>query len=200
MSLKKDNFTKFDKKIMHFAINLADINKGLTGTNPSVGCVIVKNKNIVSYGVTNINGRPHAEIIALKKNKKNNSGSTIYVTLEPCTHYGKTPPCTNAITRSKIKKVYFSINDLDKRARNKSKKKLLEKNIVAKKGLLSIETNKLYKSYNFIKKNNFPYIIGKIACSSNFYILKNKKFITNEHSRKVSHLLRYKNRVESTVP
>jgi len=193
MSLKKDNFTKFDKKIMHFAINLADANKGLTGTNPSVGCVIVKNKKIVSYGVTNINGTPHAETIALKKNKKNNSGSTIYLTLEPCSHYGKTPPCTNAIARSKIKKVYFSINDLDKRVLNMSKKKLSEKKILSKNGLLSTETKKLYKNYNFIKKNNFPYIVGKIACSSNFYILKNKEFITNEHSRNVSHLLRYKN-------
>ena len=192
MSLKKDNFTKFDKKVMHFAINLADINKGLTNTNPSVGCVIVKNKKIISYGVTNINGTPHAETIALKKNKKNNSGSTMYVTLEPCSHYGKTPPCTNAIVRSKIKKVYFSINDLDKRSLNKSKEKLSKKKIVAKKGLLSIETKKLYKNYNFIKKNNFPYIVGKIACSSNFYILKNKEFITNNHSRNVSHLLRYK--------
>ena len=193
MSLKKDNFNNFDKKIMRFAINLARKNIGLTGTNPSVGCVIVKNKKIVSYGTTNIKGVPHAETIALKKNKKNNSGSTIYVTLEPCSHYGKTPPCTNAIARSKIKKVYFSINDLDKRVLNKSKKKLNKKKIVAKKGLLSIETKKLYKNYNFIKKNNFPYIVGKIACSSNFYILKNKEFITNEHSRNVSQLLRYRN-------
>ena len=193
MSLKKDNFTKFDKKIMHFAINLANINKGLTGTNPSVGCVIVKNKKIASYGATNTNGTPHAETIALKKNKKKNSGATIYVTLEPCSHYGKTPPCTNAIVRSKIKKVYFSINDLDKRVHNKSKEKLNKKKIVAKKGLLSNEAKQLYKNYNYIKINNFPYIVGKIACSSNFYILKNKKFITNEHSRNVSHLLRYKN-------
>ena len=193
MSLKKDNFTNFDKKIMRFAINLAKNNIGLTGTNPSVGCVIVKNKKIVSYGATNINGIPHAETIALKKNKKNNNGSTIYVTLEPCSHYGKTPPCTNAIVRSKIKKVYFSINDLDKRVLNKTKKKLNKKSILTKNGLLSIEAKKLYKNYNFIKGKNFPYIIGKIACSSNFYILKNKQFITNEHSRNVSHLLRYKN-------
>ena len=193
MSLKKDNFTNFDKKIMNLAINLAYINKGLTGINPSVGCVIVKNKKIVSYGVTNINGTPHAETIALNKNKKNNSGSDIYVTLEPCSHYGKTPPCTNAIVRSKIKKVYFSINDLDKRVLNKSKQKLNQKKILTKIGLLSTKTRKLYRNYNFIKKNNLPYIIGKIACSSNFYILKNKKFITNDHSRNVSHLLRYKN-------
>ena len=61
MSLKKDNFNSLDKKYMKLAINLANNNKGLTGTNPSVGCVIVKNNNIISTGVTSLNGRPHAE-------------------------------------------------------------------------------------------------------------------------------------------
>ena len=193
MSLKKDNFTNFDKKIMCFAINLAEKNKGLTGINPSVGCVIVKNNNIISFGTTDLNGTPHAEVIALKKNKKKIIGSTVYTTLEPCSHYGKTPPCTNALISSKVKKVFFSINDIDHRVKNKSKIKLNNKKIFVKKGLLFKESNKLYKSYHFIKKNNFPYITGKIACSSNFYILKNKNHITNEHSRNVSHLLRYKN-------
>jgi len=193
MSLKKGNFTNFDKKIMRFAINLANNHKGLTGTNPSVGCVIVKNKKIISYATTHINGRPHAETIALNKNKKNIKGSSVYITLEPCSHYGKTPPCTKALIESKVKKVFFSINDFDYRVINKSKKKLNKNKIFVKKGLLFNEANKLYKNYNFTKKNNFPYIIGKIACSSNFFILNNKKFITNVHSRKVSHILRYKN-------
>jgi len=193
MSLKKDSYSNFDKKIMRFAIDLANTNKGLTSTNPSVGCVVVKNKKIISYAVTKIGGRPHAEAIALNKNKNKNFGSSLYLTLEPCTHYGKTPPCTNSIIKSKIKKVFFSINDLDQRTKNKSKKILTEKKILVKEGLLEKEANKLYKNYNFIRKNNFPYIIGKIACSSNFFILKNKKFITNEHSRNASHILRYKN-------
>ena len=193
MSLKKDSYSNFDKKIMRFAIDLANTNKGLTSTNPSVGCVVVKNKKIISYAATKIGGRPHAEAIALNKNKNKNFGSSLYLTLEPCTHYGKTPPCTNSIIKSKIKKVFFSINDLDQRTKNKSKKILTEKKILVKEGLLEKEANKLYKNYNFIRKNNFPYIIGKIACSSNFFILKNKKFITNEHSRNASHILRYKN-------
>ena len=84
MSLKKDRFNSFDKNYMRFAINLAINQNGLTGTNPSVGCVIVKNKKIISYGATSLNGRPHAETVALKKCKNNTSKSTIYVTLEPC--------------------------------------------------------------------------------------------------------------------
>ena len=193
MSLKKDSFNSFDKKNMRFAINLAKNRNGLTGTNPSVGCVIVKNKKIISYGVTNINGRPHAETIALNRCKKNSSNSLIYVTLEPCSHHGKTPPCTNAIIKSKAKKVYYSIEDIDIRSFNISKKILNSKKISTKSGLLKSETKKLYKNYEYIRKNEMPYVTGKLACSSNFYILKNNKPITNDHSRKVSHLLRYQN-------
>ena len=193
MSLKKDRINSFDNKFMRFAINLAKNQNGLTGTNPSVGCVIVKNKKIISYGVTNLNGRPHAETIALNKCRTNSSNSLIYVTLEPCSHHGKTPPCTNAIIKSKVKKVYYSIEDSDLRSSNNSKKILNSKKISTKSGLLKNETKKLYKNYNYIRKNKMPYVTGKLACSSNFYILKNNKPITNDHSRKVSHLLRYQN-------
>ena len=179
---------------MRFAINLAKNHNGLTGTNPSVGCVIVKNKKIISYGATSFNGRPHAETIALKKCKNNSSKSSlIYVTLEPCSHYGKTPPCTNAIIKAKVKKVYYCMEDSDLRSFNNSKKVLKKKKISTKSGLMQKEAKKLYKSYDFVRKNKMPYVIGKIACSSNFYILNNKKPITNYHSRKVSHLLRYQN-------
>ena len=70
MSLKKDSFNSIDKKYMKLAINLARNQEGFTGNNPPVGCIIVKNNQIVSYGVTSYNGRPHAETIALNKNKK----------------------------------------------------------------------------------------------------------------------------------
>ena len=193
MLLKKDNFNSTDKKYMKLAINLARNQKGFTGSNPSVGCVIVKNRKIISYGVTNINGRPHAETIALIKNKKKNNGSTMFLTLEPCSHYGKTSPCTNAIIKSKIKKVVYSIEDYDSRTFNKSKKILKSKKINTKSGLLNKEVKNFYKNYNYTKKNKFPYVIGKLACSSNFFILNNNSVITNEHSRKISHLLRSQN-------
>ncbi len=139
---------------MSVKIKLAEKAKdGLTGLNPSVGCIIVKNKKIISHAVTNVNGRPHAETIALNKNKKNNIGSTVYLTLEPCTHYGKTQPCTNALVKSKVKKVIYSIDDRDPRTFKKAKKILKLNKILTKSGLLVNETKNLYKSYNYIKKN-----------------------------------------------
>jgi len=193
MSTKKGKFSQKDHFYMNLAINLAKNHNGLTGLNPSVGCVIVKNNKILSFGATNINGRPHAETIALNKNKKRNVGSTVYLTLEPCSHYGKTPPCTTALIKAKVKKVIYSIEDIDSRCFNKSKKILSKNKILTRSGLLRNKVNNLYKSYNYIKKNKFPYVVGKLACSSDLSILKNNTLITNEHSRKVSHLLRYKN-------
>ena len=192
MSLKKDNYKSLDKKIMNFAINLAENNKYLTGTNPSVGCVIVKKNKILSFATTNNGGRPHAESIALSKNIYN-KGTTLYSTLEPCSHQGKTPPCTNAIIKNKVKKVYFSIEDNDFRSFNKTKKILMSKNIIVKSGLQKKKVSKLYKEYNYIRSNKAPYITGKIASSSNLNILNNNTPITNEHSRSVSHLLRFQN-------
>ena len=192
MSLKKDNYKKLDKKIMNFAINLAENQKYLTGINPSVGCVIVKKKRILSFATTNLGGRPHAESIALSKNR-DNEGTTLYSTLEPCAHHGMTPPCTNKIIKSKVKNVHYSIEDNDLRTFNKTKKILKSKNIIAKSGLQRQKVYNLYKEYNYIRSNKAPYIIGKIACSSNLNILRNKSPITNEHSRRVSHLLRFQN-------
>ena len=127
------------------------------------------------------------------RDKKTINQSSIFINLEPCSHYGKTPPCTKAIVKSKVKKVIYSIEDNDFRTHKKSKKILKSKKISVQSGLLSKETRKFYKIYNYVKKNNRPYIIGKLACSSDLSILKNKTHITNEYSRKVSHLLRYEN-------
>ena len=105
---------------MRLALELASDRTGLTGENPSVGCVIVKNNEVISIGKTGINGRPHAEYNALKSCKKNLNGAKMYVSLEPCTHFGKTPPCSDIIIKSKINEVIFPIEDIDKRTKSKS--------------------------------------------------------------------------------
>ncbi len=192
MSTKKDKFTNEDHYYMNHAINLAVERNGFTGLNPSVGCVIVKNNKILSIGQTGFNGRPHAESVAIKACKKHDlKGSTIYVTMEPCTHYGKTPPCTNLIVKSKIKRVIYSINDVDIRTKNKAHSFLKSKKIVTSSGLLKNKTKKIYKNYFEHKYKEKPYIISKLACSKDYFTSSKKKFITNEYSRKVSHLFRY---------
>ncbi len=94
------NQNNSDNKFMRLAFKKASEHLGSTKENPSVGCIIVKNGSIVSSGVTSVNGRPHAEINALKLNK-NSFDSTLYTTLEPCVHYGKTSPCINQILKKK---------------------------------------------------------------------------------------------------
>ena len=194
MSTKKDKFTKKDNKYMSLALNLARARHGLTGENPSVGCVIVKNDEIISIGQTGIGGRPHAEFNAVKNSYENLKNTKMYVTLEPCNHYGKTPPCTNIITKNKIAEVIYSIDDIDKKVRGKSFKILKSKNIIVKKGLLKDEVSNFYSTYFFNRKNRLPFITGKIAITKNNLIYSKKsKRITDKHSDKLTHFLRYKN-------
>ncbi|WP_415301117.1 bifunctional diaminohydroxyphosphoribosylaminopyrimidine deaminase/5-amino-6-(5-phosphoribosylamino)uracil reductase RibD [Candidatus Pelagibacter sp. Uisw_134_02] len=194
MSTKKDKFTKKDKTYMELALNLARARHGHTGINPSVGCVIVKNDKIISIGQTNYNGRPHAEYNAIINSDENLTDSKMYVTLEPCNHYGKTPPCTNLIIKKKIKEVIYSIDDIDKKVKGKSFKILKSKNIIVKKGLLKKDVGNFYLTYFFNRKNKLPFVTGKIATSKNNVIYNNKsKRITDKHSDKLTHFLRYKN-------
>ncbi len=179
---------------MKLALNLARVRYGLTGTNPSVGSVIVKKNKIISIGQTNYNGRPHSEFNAIKNSNENLSGSKMYITLEPCNHYGKTPPCTKKIIANKIKEVIYSIDDIDPKVKGKSFKILKSKNIIVKKGLLKKDVNEFYLPYFFNKKNKLPFVTGKIAVSKNNLIYSQySNKITDIYSDKLTHLLRYRN-------
>ena len=194
MSTKKDKFSNKDKLYMEIAFKLAKSRYGHTGSNPSVGCVIVKNDKIISIGRTSINGRPHAESNAIRNSTENLNGSKMYVTLEPCCHYGVTPPCTNLIIKSKILEVIYSVPDVDIRVKNKSFKILRSKKITVKKGLLEKKVKNFYSTYFFNKKKKLPYVTGKIAVSKNNLIYsKFDKKITNARTDKFTHLLRFKN-------
>ncbi len=178
---------KFFSKL---ALNIAEHNLGKTKDNPSVGCVVVKNNSVISTGLTSVNGRPHAEFNALNK-KMNFKNAEVYTSLEPCTHYGLTPPCTNIIKKKKIKKVFYSFNDSDKRTSKKAKAILRKNKIKVKK--IYFKKNDFYKSYYLNKTKEIPLVDAKIAISKdNFTIHKKNKWITNRRSRDVAHLLRSK--------
>ena len=173
------------------AFQIAEINLGQTRLNPSVGTVVVKNNTVISSAVTSYNGRPHSEFKALN-NLKDCKGANLYVTLEPCTHYGETPPCTNIIIKKKIKNVFYAFEDPDIRTFKKAKKFLNQKGIKAK----LIHTKKyrrFYQSYFINKKLSIPFITAKIAISKDYLTInKKKRWITNEISRNIVHLLRSK--------
>ena len=174
----------------NLAFNIAESNVGKTNKNPSVGCIIVKNNSVISSGVTSINGRPHAEYNALSKNL-NFKDAYMYVTLEPCTHYGITPPCTNLIKKKRVKKVYYCFEDPDIRTYKKAK--IVLNNRIKKIKKIDDRNKDFYKSYFLNKKYKLPFIDAKIAISKDFStISKKNKWITNSRSRKVSHLIRSK--------
>ena len=97
------------------ALELARTQKGRTGENPSVGCVIVKDGEIVGQGVTSDGGRPHGETNALQVAGRAAKGATAYVTLEPCSHYGQTAPCANALIKAGITRCVIAVIDPDPR-------------------------------------------------------------------------------------
>ena len=194
MSSKKDKFSLKDKNFMRLALNLARARKGLTGDNPSVGCLIVKNGSIISIGQTGYNGTPHAEQNAIKNSIDKLVGSKMYVTLEPCNHYGKTPPCTNSIIKSGINELIYSMEDIDKKVKGKSFDILSNNKIKVKKGLLNKEAKSLYDSYIKNRDKKLPFLTAKIAVSKNKLIYsKGTKRITSKSSDKHTHFLRYKN-------
>ena len=181
-----------DLNYMKLAYEQASINLGSTSTNPSVGCVVVKNNSVISSGYTSLNGRPHAENNALKK-KNRLQKLDIYVTLEPCSHYGKTPPCTNTIISKKIKRVIFPVIDPDLRSKEKAEKILKKKKINVKKFILKKFANNFYQSYFLQSSNNLPFIDAKLAISKDFFSINSKKkWITNFKSRRIGNFLRSK--------
>ena len=194
MSTKKGKFSSKDKLYMEIALKLAKSQFGHTGSNPSVGCVIVKNDKIISIGRTSTNGRPHAESNAIKNSAESLNGSKMYVTLEPCCHHGVTPPCTSLIVKSKISELIYSVSDIDVRVKNKSFRILKSKKIKVRKGLLEKKVKNFYSTYFFNRKKKLPYVTGKIAVSKNNLIYsKLDKKITNVEADKFTHLLRFKN-------
>ncbi len=182
-----------DENYMKIAFDKAFEHLGSTKNNPSVGCVVVRNNSIISSGKTSLNGRPHAEFNALNK-KLNFKNSKLYVTLEPCVHYGLTEPCINIIKKKGIKEVYYSIFDPDKRTFKKAKFLLNKSKIKVNIGLMKKVSSNFYKSY-FLSKDKYslPYVDIKIAISKDYFSVNKKgKWITNETSRIKGHFLRSK--------
>ena len=175
------------------ALDLALRAKGKTSPNPIVGAVIVKNSRIISTGYHHRYGGDHAEIVALKKAKNQARGATLYVTLEPCGHFGKTPPCVDAIIESGIKEVIIGAIDPNPLNSGKSLMKLRRAGIKIKVGFLEKELKKVNESFIKFITRKMPFVVvkcaqtldGKIATFSG-----QSQWITSQKSRDYAHQLR----------
>ncbi len=159
-----------DRRYMAAAIRLSASHLGLTGTNPSVATLIVKDGKIIGRGVTALGGRPHAETEALAEAGEGARGATAYVTLEPCAHHGRTPPCAMALVNSGVARVVGAAADPDPRVSGKGYAMLREAGIEVTEGVLAAEAAAMMSGYltrTFCKR---PEVILKLAVSADGFI------------------------------
>ncbi len=155
-----------DERFMAAAIRLSRWHTGRTSTNPSVGCVIVRDGVIVGRAVTALGGRPHAEPQALAEAGELARGATAYVTLEPCSHHGKTPPCADALIASGVGRVVISVTDPDVRVSGRGIAMLQEAGIEVTTGVLEEEGRQSLSGYLTRQTKNRPYVTLKLAVSA----------------------------------
>lgn len=183
-----------NNKYIERTIELAKSGKGFVSPNPLVGCVITTNNTITSVGWHKKFGDNHAEVNAINNsNSKDFTNSTIYITLEPCTHYGKTPPCTDLIIKNKFKKVVFGVLDSNPEVAGRSIAKLKDAGIEVQYGFYQSEINWLNRTFIKNIKEQSPYIISKFAQSIDGKIMSStgkSKWITSKQSRAKTHEFR----------
>lgn len=172
---------------------LAKEAEGCTSPNPLVGAVIAKNSRVIAQGFHKKAGLAHAEIEAIRSAKISIAGSTLYVNLEPCYHFGRTPPCVDEIIRRGIKKVVIATTDPNPLVSGKSIKKLRAAGIEVKVGLLRKEAEKLNEVFFTNMRLQRPFVVAKLAQSLDGKIATAKglsQWITNPKSRFFSKSLR----------
>ena len=175
-----------NEKYMRMAIELAKKGAGGVNPNPMVGAVVVKNGEVIGRGYHKFFGGPHAEVYALEEAGKEAEGATIYVTLEPCSHYGKTPPCAKKIIDMGIKKCFIGSSDPNPKVADKGVAMLKEAGIEVVENVLKEECDEINQVFFKYIKTKIPYLFvkcgitldGKIALSNGI-----SKWITNSIAR-----------------
>ncbi len=182
-----------DTKYMQRAIELAKKGMGFTNPNPLVGAVIVKNNTIIGEGYHEYYGGLHAERNAIKNATESVIGADIYITLEPCSHFGKQPPCTHAIAEAGIKNVYIGSSDPNPLVSGKGIDYLRNHGINVETGILKSECDAINTIFFHYITTKRPYVIMKTAMSidgKTASFTGNSKWITNEQSRNNVHCTR----------
>ena len=187
------NMLESDEKFMKLALSLAEKGRGYVNPNPLVGAVIVKDGNVIGEGYHTAFGKPHAEIEAINSATEDIKGATMYVTLEPCCHQGKTPPCTEAIIKNQLARVVVATTDPNPLVSGSGIEKLKQSNIEITVGVLEEMAKIQNEVFIHYMTTNLPFTIlkyamsldGKIACHTG-----DSKWITSEKSRTDVHRLR----------
>lgn len=192
-----DNRDIVDRRFMAAAIRLSCKHSGLTSTNPSVGTLIVRDDGagpiIVGSGVTAIGGRPHAEAEALAQAGELARGAVAYVTLEPCAHHGRTPPCASALVTAGITRVVGAASDPDPRVSGKGYAILGQAGVEVTEGVLAAEAADVMAGYLIRSLRKRPEVVLKIALSQDGMIGRpgeGQVAITGDVSRRQVHMLR----------
>ena len=186
-------FSSDDHAYMSQALQLAEKGLYTTSPNPRVGCVIVRDRKIVGSGWHVHTGQPHAEINALKIAGEAAQGATLYLTLEPCSHYGHTPPCAEAIVRAKVAKVIIAMQDPNPLVAGKGVSLLKQSKINVQDGLMQEEAKNLNIGFVSRMMNNRPWVRMKIAASLDGKTALNNgisQWITGEAARNDGHRIR----------
>lgn len=184
-----------DTKYMKRALELAQMGVGHTNPNPLVGAVIVKDGRIIGEGYHQEYGGPHAEVNAFNNAIEDVEGAAMYVTLEPCSHYGKTPPCANKIVEKKIKKVIIGLSDPNPLVAGKGIEILKSNGVEVVTGVLEEEGRRLNEIFLKYITAKIPFVILKTAMTLDGKIAAytgDSKWITNELSRDFVHLIRHR--------
>lgn len=193
MNRKNGDFLSYDEKYMRFAMQLAGNAIGRTSPNPLVGAVIVKDNRVVGCGWHRKAGTPHAEVHALNQAGELAQGADVYVTLEPCAHYGKTPPCAKALVEAKVKNVYGGLLDVNPKVAGKGFKILEDAGIHVEYGFLQDELRKQNEVFFKWIEHKKPFVVLKAAMTLDGKIATatgQSKWITNETSRAYGYKLR----------
>ena len=178
---------------MERVLTLAERGRGATSPNPMVGAVMVKNNRVVAEGYHQKCGGAHAEIIALNKAGKKATGSTLYVNLEPCSHYGRTPPCVDRILKSGLRRVVIAMRDPNPLTNGKSISRLRRAGVKTEVGLLGKEAKKLNEAFIVYITKKRPFIVAKTAQTLDGKIATftgDSKWITDEKTRLAARQLR----------
>ncbi|MEK8127458.1 bifunctional diaminohydroxyphosphoribosylaminopyrimidine deaminase/5-amino-6-(5-phosphoribosylamino)uracil reductase RibD [Paenibacillus filicis] len=184
-----------DEFYMRLALQLASAAAGQTGINPVVGCVLVKDGRIVGMGAHLKRGEAHAEIHALNMAGAEAEGATAYVTLEPCSHHGRTPPCSDRLIREKVKRVVVAATDPNPLVAGSGLAKLAAQGLEVRSAVLNAEAEALNEAFNKYIVTRLPFVTVKSASTLDGKIAArggDSKWITGEEARAHVHLLRHR--------